>query len=68
MLPHPAATALAEPTMRALKSTEHQNWQATKVAREKPMIMRQAMKAPLSVTKAMPKVAEEVRSCTMPCP
>ena len=39
----PAATALAVPTMRALNMVEHQNWQATKVARENPMSMRQAM-------------------------
>lgn len=39
MLPQPAATALAEPTMRALNMTEHQNWQGTKVASEKPMIL-----------------------------
>ena len=40
MLPQPAATALAVPTILALNMTEHQNWQGTKVAREKPMILR----------------------------
>ncbi len=38
--PHqPAATALAVPTILALNMTEHQNWQGTKVASEKPMTL-----------------------------
>ena len=36
----PAATALAVPTIFALNMTEHQNWQGTKVASEKPMTLR----------------------------
>ena len=36
----PAATALAVPTILALNMTEHQNWQGTKVASEKPMTLR----------------------------
>ena len=65
---HPAATAFAEPTMRALNMTEHQNWQGTKVAREKPMIIRQAMKPVALVMAAIPKVAAEHRSCSTPWP
>ena len=68
MLPQPAATALAVPTMRALNMVLHQNWQATKAAREKPMSIRQAMKPPVVETAAMPKVAEDVRSCSTPWP
>ena len=48
------------------------SWQVraltTKVAREKPMHMRQAMKPPALVTSAMPKVAMEVMSCSTPWP
>jgi hypothetical protein len=46
----------------------HQNWQATKVASEKPMSMRQAMKPAELLTAAMPKVAEAVSSCSTPWP
>lgn len=40
MLPHPAAKALADPTMRVVNMLVHQNWHATKVASENPIKRR----------------------------
>jgi hypothetical protein len=66
-LPRPAATALAEPTMCTLNMAKHQNWQATKETRLKPMHMRITMKSAELVAAAMQKVATEASSWSDAC-
>mmetsp|Transcript_33583 Transcript_33583/g.83911 ORF Transcript_33583/g.83911 Transcript_33583/m.83911 type:complete len:245 (-) Transcript_33583:235-969(-) len=50
-LPQPPAVALTVPTMRRSKNWEHQTWQVTNVARERPIMKRPRMKlaAPCAV-------------------
>ena len=44
-LPQPPAVALTVPTMEDEKNCEHQTWHVTKVASERPTMMRPMMKA-----------------------
>lgn len=56
------------PGSKREEQAAHQNWQATKVASEKPMIIRHAMKPTELETAAMPKVADAHSSCSTPWP
>lgn len=67
-LTQPAARALADPTTLVLNMEVHQNWQATKVAREKPMNRRETMKPAALVHRPMQYTAGAVRPMHSPMP
>jgi hypothetical protein len=64
----PAGVVVVVVVVLLLGPSPSLTWQHTKVAREKPMHMRQAMKPPELLTVAMPKVAMDVRSWMKPWP